>query len=164
MDDFVSLGIDPASSKIAFVAVVGDEEYKTAYYKRLGTSGGHACSSAWHTTNLFLAVVHMTWPGLPIYAYVESPVVGRAGVRSTMVQAFTSGAVQAALYDAGCDPQGANVSSWKKAVIGKGNATKDDVADWLQLRRPDLFRAAGGNQDVVDAACIALYGQQLRLD
>jgi len=163
MDDFVSLGIDPASTKIAVVALVGDE-FKTDFYKRLGKSGGESCAGAWHAIQYFVSQIHFTWPGLPIYAYIEAPVVGRAGVRSTMVQAFTSGAIQAALYEAGCSPQTVNVSSWKKSVIGRGNATKEEAAKWLRLRRPALHRSAGGNQDIVDAACIAIYGQQLRCE
>jgi len=160
MDEFIALGIDPASSKMSAVALAGDD-FLVRHYKRLGKSGGEACSSAWHTTNTMLAAIHTMWPGIPIFAFIESPVVGKGGVRSTMVQCFTSGAIQAALHDAGCQPQGANVSTWKKQVVGRGNATKDEVAKWLRLRRPAIHRAAEGNQDIVDAACIALYGQQL---
>lgn len=160
MDEQVILGIDPAATKVSFVAIT-DIDFFVQHHKRLGKSGGEACNSAWHLTNSLLFDINQMWPGATIHAFIESPVVGRGGVRSTMVQCFTSGAIQAALHNAGLDSQGANVSSWKKVVTGRGNSTKPEVAKHLRLRWPALHRAAGGNQDIVDAACIALYGQSI---
>jgi Holliday junction resolvasome RuvABC endonuclease subunit len=79
-----------------------------------------------------------------------------------MVQAFTSGAIQGALHERGCITQGANVSSWKKAVVGKGNATKEDVGESIRLRWPALYTEVAGDQDLTDASAIALYGQSLQ--
>jgi hypothetical protein len=160
MDDFVVVGVDPAASKAAYVALCGPQ-HMGKQFTHLGKSGGPAAASAWHCTNLFLSWVHFEWPGLPVHVFVESPVVGRGGVRSTMVQCFTSGAIQGAFHDAGCTAQVANVSTWKKQVVGKGNATKEEVSKHLRLRWPALFHSAGGNQDLIDASCIAIYGQQL---
>jgi hypothetical protein len=160
MDEQVILGIDPAATKVSFVAIT-DIDFFVQHHKRLGKSGGEACNSAWHVTNSLLFDINQVWPGATIFPFIESPVVGRGGVRSTMVQCFTSGAIQAALHNAGLDTQGANVSSWKKVVTGRGNSTKPEVAKHLRLRWPALYRAAGGNQDIVDAACIALYGQSI---
>ncbi len=53
------------------------------------------------------------------------------------------------------------VSTWKKATVGNGAAKKDDVAEWLRARFPDLHAGASGDQNYVDAACIALYGTTL---
>lgn len=161
MDDFVALGVDPASSKIAFVAISNTNEFLVAYYPKIGKSGGPACSQAWHITALMVARIHATFGTANVHAFIEAPVVGRGGVRSTIVQCFTSGAIQGALHDAGCTTQVANVSSWKKRVVGKGNATKGEVSEHLRLRRPALFAEAGGNQDLIDASCIAIYGQQI---
>lgn len=160
MDEFVVVGVDPASSKASMVALCG-EQHMQKHFKDLGKSGGPASASAWHMSYLFLSWINMEWPGLPIHVFVEAPVVGRGGVRSTMVQCFTSGAIQGAFHDAGCTTQVANVSTWKKSVVGKGNATKEEVSKHLRLRWPALFHAAVGNQDLIDASCIALHGQQL---
>jgi len=62
---------------------------------------------------------------------------------------------------AGIGGREVNVMSWKKDVVGKGNATKDEVAAWLRDKHPRFHTMAGGNQNLVDATCIALYGEQL---
>ncbi|MBT7912602.1 hypothetical protein HN588_01690 [Candidatus Bathyarchaeota archaeon] len=155
--DPIVIGVDAASKRVAFVAIWG-HKFHTMAVTKLGKTGAEACAGAWTVTHDFLH-------GLPwtdtkqIQAYVEWPVLGRGGFRSTMVQAFTSGAVQGALHDWGCETHGANVSSWKKQVVGKGNATKDEVARSLQLRWPSLYATVEGDQDLCDAASIALYGR-----
>ena len=153
MDTIV--GIDPASTRAAFVAIHGTK-FHIVSYPKLGTSGAVACAAAWHATHEFLESL----PWLPgrIDAFIEYPVLGRGGFRSTMVQAFTSGAIQGALHEWGCTVHGANVSKWKKVVVGKGNATKPEVAESILRRWPSLHRAADGNEDLCDAAAIALYG------
>ena len=148
----VILGIDPASTKIALVALSEDGKYMSLSNAKLGKSGGEACYNATTVTKKL---------GKISFAFIESPVVGRGGVRSTMVQCFTSGAIQAVLYEYGIPTQAANVSSWKKSVIGKGNATKEEVAEHLRYRWSALHKSANGNQDLVDASCIALYGQSI---
>ena len=156
----VILGIDPASTKIALVALSEDGKYMSLSNAKLGKSGGEACYNATTVTKKFLEEVQKKL-GKISFAFIESPVVGRGGVRSTMVQCFTSGAIQAVLYEYGIPTQAANVSSWKKSVIGKGNATKEEVAEHLRYRWSALHKSANGNQDLVDASCIALYGQSI---
>lgn len=156
----IIIGVDPAASKVAFVALCFDEFVSKAF-TRLGKSGGIACWGAWNTTERFVEDLPWDMDGRELHAFVESPIVGRGGVRTTMVQCFTSGAVQGALSGLGFVTQTANVSSWKKHVVGKGNAKKEEVAKYLRLRHPALHAASGGNQDIIDASCIALYGQQL---
>jgi len=158
VDRFVVIGIDPASTKLAMVALSSDGRYMTYYNGKLGKSGGQSCANAIRSVNSFVSSVQKKL-GKVQYAFIESPVVGRGGVRSTMVQCFTSGAIQGALYESGITTQVANVSSWKKSVVGKGNATKEEVAEFIRLRWNDIFATASGNQDLIDASCIALYGQ-----
>ena len=158
----VYLGIDPASTRIAYVAFSDNQEDDTFLYgfnKKLGKSGGEACAAVWKYTEAIVATIDNQWPEASINAFIESPVVGVGGVRSTMVQCFTSGAIQGSLYERGITSQVANVSSWKKHIVGKGNATKDDVAEYLRHRWASLYREANGNQDIYDAACIALFGR-----
>lgn len=50
-------------------------------------------------------------------------------------------------------------SSWKKGLLGDGNASKDEIADWLATNRPDLFAKCAASQDMIDAMCIGLYGE-----
>ena len=159
MDDCVHLGIDPASTRIALVAYHDADEPIFAENKKLGKSGAPACSAARQETLAFVEKCRERWPGLAIVAAVESPVVGRGGPRATIVQAFASGAIQGALFDVGVEVSLANVSSWKKRVVGNGRASKEDIANFVGLRWPTFFSQAEGSQDLADAICIARYGE-----
>jgi Holliday junction resolvasome RuvABC endonuclease subunit len=53
------------------------------------------------------------------------------------------------------------VSSWKKGTVGDGAASKDLVAGWLLRRHPAYSEACRGDQNLVDATCIALYGEKM---
>lgn len=85
--------------------------------------------------------------------FVEAPVVGRGGVRSTLVQAYVSGAIQAAASAYG-GVHLVNVQSWKKAVVGSGRADKQAVKQAIISHglSDDL------PQDFYDATAICLYG------
>ena len=158
--ELIVIGVDAASSRAAFVALRG-REFSTMAAVKLGKTGGEACAAARMSTHDFLD--QLPWPVTEsIQAYIEWPVLGRGGFRSTMVQAFTSGAIQGALHERGCVTHGANVSSWKKSVVGKGNATKDDVRQSLRLGWPSLYATVGEDQDLCDAACVAVYGRGLQ--
>ena len=162
----VVIGIDPASTHIAFVTLY-KEHFRVTVSKNLGKSGPEACHNARlltietiGETKKWVNKINGGELDLPIHCFYELPVLGRGGVRSTMVQCFTSGAVQATLYERQCPTYPVNVSSWKKSVIGKGNADKGEVAEHLRLRWNALYQSASGNQDVYDASAIALYGRQ----
>lgn len=162
----IIIGVDPASTRLALVALLPSGSYVAQKIDNL--SGGkkrspwspEACAAAATVTTQFVEVLRRSWHSESIHAVVESPVVGRAGPRSTMVQSFTSGAVQSALVQAGATVQLVNVQSWKKDVIGHGHATKADVAEALRLRWPTLHTAAAADEDLLDAAAIALWGQE----
>jgi Holliday junction resolvasome RuvABC endonuclease subunit len=53
------------------------------------------------------------------------------------------------------------VTAWKKDVVGHGMATKSDVSLWLQDHHEPYSRQCGGDQNLVDAVCIALYGRHV---
>lgn len=156
----VVLGIDPASTHIAFVAI-HDDNFIVRVNKKLGKSGPEACRNAQVMTAEVLLECQEFFGEKNIVAFYELPVLGRGGFRSTIVQCFTSGAVQATLHEYGIPSHTANVSSWKKAVVGRGNADKGQVAQSLRHRWPALYDAADGNQDAYDAASIAIFGRQL---
>lgn len=50
------------------------------------------------------------------------------------------------------------VGSWKKGTVGNGAAGKGLVADWLRARFPRFHDQCGGDQNFIDATCIALWG------
>ena len=155
-DETVVVGIDPAASRLAMVAICGDA-FHWKKFPKLGASGHVACAEARLSTIKFLD--SLPWNNKNIQAFIEDPVLGRGGFRSTMVQAFTSGAVQGALHEWGCGVHRANVSSWKKEIVGKGNAKKHEVGESLQSRWAALYESISGDEDLCDAASIALFGQ-----
>ncbi len=157
MGEPIVLGIDASASKVAFVGMFGDDFF-VRDYKKLGKSGAEACSAARAKTLMAWVEAKKRWPGHPIAAFIESPIVGRGGIRSTIVQAYTSGSVQGTLYGLEVPVGLVNVSSWKKHVVGNGRASKSEVASFVELRWPSIHEEAAGSQDVADAACIAYYG------
>lgn len=54
------------------------------------------------------------------------------------------------------------VDDWKKGTVGRGGVGKPEVARWLLTTHPELAACCLGNQNLMDAACIALYGRVLR--
>lgn len=164
-DDSIVIGIDPSATHIAYLSLYPDETWDIVVSTKLGKSGPEACYNA---RNLTLETIDRTresairrfGTSLPIHCFYELPVLGRGGFRSTMVQCFTSGAVQGAIHERQCSAHAVNVSSWKKAVVGRGNADKGQVAEHLRLRWNAVYSVAKGNQDIYDASAIALYGRQ----
>jgi Holliday junction resolvasome RuvABC endonuclease subunit len=91
--------------------------------------------------------------------WIEAPVLaGVRNVQSTIKVAQTTGIVHAVL----AQTHEVAVSSWKKRTVGQGNASKPQVRDWLDEAHPDIARMCRGNQDLYDAACIALYGRAVQ--
>lgn len=60
------------------------------------------------------------------------------------------------------DVQLVNVATWKAQVIGDGHASKDAVRDYIHVTHSAYAALCGENQDLYDAACISLYGRQIR--
>ena len=90
------------------------------------------------------------------YLFVEEPVVaGARNLRVSLQMAQLGGAILASVPG-----EFVPVSTWKKATVGKGNARKEDVRNWLRdnEKTKDEYEKAKGSQDWIDASCIRLYG------
>ena len=89
------------------------------------------------------------------HAYIEEPpLAGSRNLQTFLHLAQVSGVVSAAARPSILVP----VSSWKLGTIGRGNATKEQVADWLRARHADWHAKCAGDQNCIDATCIAIYG------
>jgi hypothetical protein len=86
----------------------------------------------------------------------EPPLAGSRNLQTFLHLSQTSGVV-ACSVPAVLVP----VSSWKLVTIGNGNASKELIAGWLAARHPAYFEACAGDQNLIDATCIALYGQAM---
>lgn len=149
----IVVGIDPSSKKIALC--VSSEVFQLDVI-RLPAGLYSATGAAYREVFSFL-------DGLGHYdkvsVYMEAPLVGR-NVASTIVQAQVGGAVVAAVKNSlrPTPLHMVNVGTWKKQVVGKGNAQKSEVAEWLEKNWPEAYHEAAGDQDLIDAACINRYG------
>ena len=90
--------------------------------------------------------------------WIEDTLVGN-NVKYSIALAETKGAVMAALSD--YDVRLVNVGTWKKQVVGAGNANKDAVRDYIHVTHPAYAPLCGDDQDRYDATCIGLYGLQI---
>ena len=90
--------------------------------------------------------------------FVEEPVVGRTrNLRTTILIAETVGMVLSYSRFVYLAP----VASWKVKTVGRGDANKEDVRFWLKTHHETYHRLCEDDGDLVDAAAICLYGQQV---
>jgi len=90
----------------------------------------------------------------PVYIE-EPPLAGSRNIRTALQLSMTAGVIASRLPQAEFVP----VASWKKKVVGRGNMDKTGVSQWLNLLHPDYFVLCAGDQNHIDATCIALFGR-----
>lgn len=101
--------------------------------------------------------------------FVESPVLaGVRNIQSTIKVAGVYG-LTLAVVSQWTPVIEVAISSWKKRTVGNGNANKAAVSAWLRATHPVLysgcFTTSGTlDQNLVDATCIALFGEALSGD
>ncbi len=97
------------------------------------------------------------------YVFVEEPLVGRGGVKTAIRLSSVRGIIHLCAELAQASVYPVNVQTWKKEIVGKGNASKSDVAAWVKENHPHMTGSLDDlgkfKQDGIDAYCIALYGQ-----
>lgn len=106
------------------------------------------------------------------YAFPEKPIFWRGG-RSTLPLAQISGALCAGLWAGGAISVIESMNTqWKKDVVGKGTASKPEIAIGLKKVWPSMYQYIARNhttgvknpvpdQDLIDSACINIYGQRI---
>ena len=148
------VGLDLSSRKLA---IVGDFSGTYRYMScDLGQKLPEATEEARQIVRRWMRRVTTS---LDCHAFVEQPVVGVGGVQTTLKQSYVNGAVQAALVSEKyrVHPLVSN-SHWKKEVLGNGRADKDQITGWIRDNWRGLYRVIGDDQDVMDSACILIYG------
>jgi Holliday junction resolvasome RuvABC endonuclease subunit len=148
-------GFDLSSRKVAGILLRGEGEPEAfAMTTKKLESRAKELFSLWRQIDDLLT------QNEPEYVYIEAPVVGRGGARPTILQSQVDGLVQsAAVKSSAVGVYSVNNKTWKKAVVGNGNATKQDTSAWLAKDHPVLSELAGDDQDLVDAAGVAVYGK-----
>lgn len=155
------VGVDPSSKTLALVG--RNPTTKGFVVKKAVLGPRHTpdcCLEALHACHDFLESMEGLGYPMSRNLFLEAPVVGRGGTRSTLVQAYVNGVVQAAFLQAGFTVHLVNVSTWKKDVCGHGHAGKEAVAGVIADKWPAMFRQHGGDQDLLDAAALCIYGSR----
>ena len=162
MKDILVLGIDPSSKKLAVVySVLGKENEVKFKTKKLPQEKPEACSIAYEWLKGFIEDIRGDIPTKDIYVFIELPVLGRGGAGSTIPQAQINGAILAGAFSTGANVVPVNNVRVKKEVIGKGNANKDAIKEWLSVAWAGLYKFIHEDQDLCDSAMIYTYGKQV---
>lgn len=147
------IGIDPSSKKLALCITTSLASGTTPELNNINLPEGVYRATGHAYREVFCCLEQL--PEAKIY--LESPLVGRSAY-GTIVQSQVGGAVLAAAENCGVPVYLVNVSSWKKRVVGKGNAQKPEVSLWLQKFWPEAYTLCSGDQDLVDACVLNRYG------
>lgn len=139
-------GVDCGGSKVAIAILDGET---------LNVHRFAATAKDRHAVLRDVTSFATTWLNHCDLVYIEEPLIGR-GVRASLMVTQTAGAVMSHLK---ARSYFVPVASWKKAVIGSGNAPKGLVESTLRELHPRYSTLCGGDQDLVDATCLALYGR-----
>lgn len=157
------VGVDPSAKKIAFVAwsdlpAISYAQAYPLYEKRQTKQSIASIANAVTATEDFITWADRVAPRGTVrrLACIETPLVGRGGVTTTMKQAYVGGVIRSHLYLAGFEVSDINVSSWKKALTGRGDAQKADVARVVRIAWPKIGGLIGDDGDLADAAGICL--------
>lgn len=155
------VGADLSSSKLAFVCRHEyKRNFKVAAYDLGRPFTSESCAKALDASLDYLGALDGFFSQqVERLAYIEAPVIGRGGTRTTLVQAYVSGVVQACFVRAGFSVYLVNTQTWKKVVCGNGHASKEAIAATVGQRWPTLVRIVQSDQDLIDAAGCYLYGR-----
>lgn len=164
------IGIDASSKKLAAVATWLDATGpRPQIWKRtlVGKTIESRCYNAyrwarWLVGDLSKWCYQNEQPFPFVYTFIEEPVVVPRNIKSTLLQAKVHGALVASLKAHKTNALGPIQTvvppAWKKDVVGHGHATKPQVARHVEKHWPYLYTLADKDQDLLDAACINIYG------
>jgi len=90
------------------------------------------------------------------FCYIEEPIYC-GSFKATVAMGMVAGAIVVALEDVGIPYSFVGNSVWKKSLIGRGNATKDEIKAWVIAR---FGVDSDMRQDIYDAIAIAEWGRR----
>lgn len=151
----VVVGVDPGSRKVAVVVNTPGSNLLWTHAVPDDLLRSQACHQLFTATRQFLAAL----TDRNVAVWVEEPVVGR-NRRTALHQGQVHGVIMtAALHSGITSVYSVGNTVWKKAMVGIGNASKSSCRAWLSHERPELARDCANDADLIDAACIAIYGR-----
>lgn len=155
----VVLGVDLAYRSIAMVAI-----HETLGVAKKVSVSSKVIEPQQIVSRLFAEAHPFVDTLKPYVVCIEEPLLGlNRNVQTALKIGRTCGALMGALASVGMERNVylVPVSEWKAKVIGHGGADKQRVSAWLDENHPEIASICGADQDLRDAACLALYGQGL---
>ena len=149
-----TLGID-TSSKTIHMVLLGDNEEVLQQIK-CGSKKKLAEDRFYEIVDEFyhqLSIIPIDTAGIESAIYIQN-------AKATIAIASVAATCKYALYRSGIPFSAVDNNTWKKTVIGKGNAKKPDIMEFAENKWGKIFP----EQDFADAACIALWAKETELD
>lgn len=143
-------GIDIGVRSFAIVGSDGPEDEPLLYYYELAKG-----KSRYEELRDVSATIRDLTCDKDVLFVEEPPLAGGRNIRTFAALNQMVGAILSATA---AQSYLVPVDSWKKATVGKGGVSKELVAEWLRVHHPGIWAECDGNQNLVDAACIAHYG------
>lgn len=144
-----TIGVDLGVRHIA-IAKFSNEQLFLKFYETPKSTRWDELNNLREVLDFYTGIRDTTW-------IEEPPLAGIRNVRTLVQLNQTAGALAITSAPAFFVP----VSSWKKQIVGKGNASKEEVSAFLKNEYPRHFDSCQENQNLVDAVCIALYGCEM---
>lgn len=144
--------IDTDTKQIAWAVVeLGGPESSTFMSGSIKAKGRRAEDRFPGLMKSFREFVPLWWRN--DWVYLELPAYTR-NAGATISQSVMLGGLSAVLLEAGLNFSYVNNTVWKKALLGAGNATKDQIRAWVKA----CYGDAPNSQDECDALAIAQWG------
>lgn len=169
------VGIDYSTHKIDIVGVLNKNPIFSAEHliRKKEKFGNEHLSSAYDFVyDYFDTLTSYSYSSVDIY--MEEPFIHSVHRSSVIPMAMMAGVIGLGIYNS-VGVQGEDLLTmvpppkWKKQIIGQGNANKDMIRMWVsneltesQFERMISSKKYGSDQDLIDAYCIARYGEENR--
>lgn len=147
-----AVGIDTSTKAIALGCYKGDREVHHQIYKLTGINLNQQMAGAYNCMEKWLMDIRAE--GRQLKIFIEKPVFAQShDIHMKLSCIYAS--VALACIDFNFFPEAVNNMTWKKSVVGWGNATKDDIKE----KALEIFEVEDDcEQDIYDALCVAKYG------
>lgn len=148
----IAVGIDTSTKAIAIGCYGGTKKVDHHIYRLTGNNLNQQMAGAYNCMEQWLMEKRVE--GKQLKVFIEEPVyVQNQKVHMQLSCIYAS--VVLACIGFNLFPEGVHNKTWKKEVLGNGNASKDDIAARSLL----MFNIEGDcEQDIYDALCVAKYG------
>lgn len=153
-------GIDPDTKAITIVVLsrkpttFGVEEFVVS--RRVEAAGRRADDRFLDLARQIRDVLHIIPNAGASWCYLERPMVG-PNRKGAIDMGQVVGMIRAELDRLDMPHSMVDPGVWKKALLGNGHATKEEIKEW-SVRH--LGMANDLKQDYYDAACIAAFGMK----